>query len=265
MLFVRFSLVVLCILLALPARNAWAGIAAHGSRIEVYSDNDHFHFQPEYALRHGDTGFGVTMQYPKDVLIRVFDERHDRFQGFGPNGDQALSVDESVHQNVTAVLGKAKRLNVGGYEERMLCYTSTRPGDDTVALFTLTHCPDDCTRVMEIQVRAKKREVRVLDKCAATPGVHVDIATQSGLRVGLTRAQVQAILGPPQAQRGDKWLYAASVSVKFSEEEYARRGLPKPPVITPDYPFAENFNKYIVVWFKDDRVSAFRVNMDWVL
>ena len=118
---------------------------------------------------------------------------------------------------------------------------------------------------MEIQVRAHKREVRVLDKCSATPGVHAGIATQSGLALGLTRAQVQAILGPPQATRGDKWLYAASVSVRLSEEEYARRGMPIPPVITADYPFSRSFTKYIVVWFKGDRVSAFRVNMDWVL
>ncbi|MDO9630517.1 MAG: hypothetical protein Q7I92_01275, partial [Humidesulfovibrio sp.] len=205
--------------------------------------------------------------YPSDVLVRVFDERHDRFQGFGPNGDQTLTVDESVHQDVTAVLGKTQRLNLGGYEERMLCYASARPGDDTVVLFTLSHCPDDCSRVMEIQVRAKKREVRVLDKCSATPGVHAGIATQSGLTLGLTRAQVQAILGPPQAQRGDKWLYAASVSVSMSDEEARRRGYPQFSNARTDYPMPieENFEKYIVVWFKDDKVSAFRVNMDWSL
>ncbi len=265
MWYARFSLVALIACLALAPHKAWAGFAAHGSTIEVFSDNHHFHIHSEFALKQGATGFGVTMQYPKDVLIRVFDERHDRFQGFGPIGEAALTVDESVHQDVQAVLGKAKRLNLGGYEERMLCYTSARPGDDTVALFTLSHCPDDCTRVMEIQVRADKREARVLDKCAATKGVHAGIATQSGLKLGLTRAQVQAILGPPQAQRGDKWLYAAAVSVKFSEEEYARRGLPRPPVITPDYPFARGFDKFIVVWFKHDRVSAFRVNLDWGL
>ncbi len=206
------------------------------------------------------------MQYPTDVLIRVFDERHDRFLGFGSNGDQALTVDESVHQDVTATLGKAKRLNLGGYEERMLCYASTRPGDDTVVLFTLSKCPENCTRVMEIQVRAKKREVRVLDKCAATPGVHAGIATQSGLKLGLTRAEVQAILGPPQATRGDTWLYAASVSVAFSKEEATRRGYPQlEHVPGPGYSPEPGFDKFIVVWFKHDRVSAFRVNMDWGL
>jgi hypothetical protein len=223
-----------------------------------------FSFYADHALIGGRQDYSFKALIPTDVLVRVFDERHDRFVGFGPNGEAALTVDESVHQDVTATLGKATRLDLGGYEERMLCYTSARTGDDTVVLFTLFHCPDDCKRVMEIQVRAKKREVRVRDKCAATAGVHAGIGTQSGLRLGLTRTEVQAILGPPQATRGDKWLYAASVSVKFSEEEYARRGLPIPPVITPDYPFATGCDKYIVVWFKADRVSAFRVNMDWV-
>lgn len=265
MWYARFSLAVLCVFLVLPAHNVWAGFAAHGSMVKVFSDNDHFHFQPDYALRHGDTGFGVTMQYPTNVLVRVFDERHDRFQGFGPNDDQALTVDESAHQDVTAVLGKTQRLNVGGYEERMLCYTSARSGDDTVALFTLSHCPDDCKRVMEIQVRAQKREVRVLDKCSATTGVHAGLATQSGLRLGLTRAQVQAILGPPLATRGDKWLYAASVSVAFSKEEATRRGYPQMENENLEYPINPVFDKHIVVWFKGDGVSAFRVNLDWGL
>jgi hypothetical protein len=226
-------------------------------------EHEHISIYPDYALIGGKRSDQYNVFIPGEVLVRIFDERHDRFQGFGPNGEAALTVDESWHQDVTATLGKAKRLDVGGYKERMLCYTSARPGDDTVALFTLPRCPDECKRVAEIQVRAQKRDVRVLDKCASTPGVHAGIATQSGLKLGLTRAQVQTILGPPQATRGDKWLYAASVSVKLSDEEIARRGLPLPQVVTPDYPFPVSFAKCIVVWFKGDRVSAFRVNMDW--
>jgi len=264
--YARYFLAVLCVCIPLSAQNACAGFMAYGSNIVNVRGHDHFHFHPEYAMRNGDTDFGVTMQYPSAVLIRVFDERHDRFQGFGPNSDQALTVDESWHQDVTATLGKARRLDAGGYEERMLCYTSARPGDDTVVLFTLPRCPDECKRVAEIQVRPQKRDVRVLDKCSATPGVHAGIATQSGLKLGLTRAQVQAILGPPQATRGDKWLYAASVSVALSKEEATRRGYPqlenKPG---PGYSPEPSFDKFIVVWFKADQVSAFRVNMDWGL
>jgi len=263
--YARVLLLGICVIVTFGARAAQAGFVAHGSKVVHHRFHDSFSFYADHALVGGRQDYSFKAQYPTNVLVRVFDERHDRFQGFGPNGEAALTVDESVHQDVTEVLGKARRLNVGGYEGRMLCYASARPGDDTVALFTLYHCPDDCKRVMEIQVRAQKRDVRVLDKCSATPGVHAGIATQSGLALGLTRAQVQAILGPPQAQQGDKWLYAASVSVKFSEEEFARRGLPRPTVVTLDYPFARDFDKYIVIWFKGDRVNAFRVNLDWGL
>ncbi len=255
----------ICAVVTFEARSAQAWFLAHGSHVVSHRFYDSFSFYADHALVGGRQNYSFKAQYPSDVLIRVFDERHDRFQGFGPNGEAALTVDESWCQDVTEALGKAKRLDVGGYEERMLCYTSARPGDDTVVLFTLPRCPDECRRVMEIQVRAQKREVRVLDKCSATLGVHAGIATQSGLALGLTRAQVQAILGPPLAQRGDKWLYAASVSVKLSDEENVRRGLPVAQVVTPNYPFPVAFEKHIVVWFKGDRVSAFRVNMDWGL
>jgi hypothetical protein len=161
---------------------------------------------------------------------------------------------------------------VGGYEERVLCYASSRPGDDTVALFTLSKCPENCQRVSEIQVRARKREVRVLSKCARVPGVHAGIATESGLHLGMTGAEVEAVLGKPQhvqkGLQGTMWFYAAKVSVAMSREEATRRGFPgvehKPIPGTSVCP-TPGFDKYIVLWLRGDRVSAWRVWLDWGL
>ncbi len=251
---------VLC--LAVLPQSAGAGFTAHGSAVEGSRVDHTVSSYADHALAGGTKHYSFKGQLPEDYLDRVFDERHDRFLGFGPDGNQTLTVDESVHQDVTAVLGRATRLNLGGYEERMLCYVSARPGDDSVVLFTLSKCPGNCVRVNEIQVRAKRREVRVRDKCAETKGMHAGIATQSGLRLGLTRAEVEAILGPPQHVEGGMWFYAALRYVRFSKEEHNRRGY-FPPIITPDYPFSVGFDKYIVLWFKNDRVSALRVNLDW--
>lgn len=232
----------------------------------------YFAFYADYPLVGGERVYDYRTPMSDEMTNRIFDERHDRFVGFGPEGNATLTVDESLHGDVTALLGKTTRLNVGGYEERVLCYASSRPGDDTVALFTLSKCPGNCQRVSEIQVRARKREVRVLPKCARVPGVHAGLATESGLRLGMTGAEVEAVLGKPQhiqkGLQGTMWFYAASVSVAMSPEEASRRGFPgvehKPIPGTSVSP-TPGFDKYIVLWQREGRVSAWRVWLDWGL
>jgi hypothetical protein len=124
--------------------------------------------------------------------------------------------------------------------------------------------------VSEIQVRARKREVRVLSKCAQVPGVHAGLATQSGLKLGMTAAEAEAVLGPPQhiqkGLQGTMWFYAASVSVAVSREEATRRGYPQLARVSgQSYPGNVGFDKYIVLWLREGRVSAWRVWLDWGL
>lgn len=267
----RPSILLACILSALPV-SALAGFLAHGSEIHFIRGHDYFAFHSEYALKGGKQTYGFQANYPDEVFNRIFDERHDRFVGFGPEGNATLTVDESLKADVERTLGTAMRLNMGGYEERVLCYASSRPGDDTVALFTLSKCPENCQRVSEIQVRAKKREVRVLDKCGRVPGVHAGLATESGLRLGMTAAEAEAVLGKPQhiqkGLQGTMWFYAASVGLAMSREEAARRGFPgveHVPVPGTSYSPTPVFQKFIVLWLRGDRVSAWRVWLDWGL
>ena len=262
--------VLLVFLLMASPIQAWAGLLAHGSALEKdASENEYYAFHADQTLKGGDRVYGFLAKFPAPVFDRIFDERHDRFVGFGPDANATLTVDESLRHDVERVLGTTTRLNVGGYEERVLCYASSRPGDDTVALFTLSKCPDNCQRVSEIQVRAKKREVRVLDKCARVPGVHAGIATKSGLRLGMTAAEVEAVLGNPQhiqkGLQGTMWFYAASVGVALSDEEADRRGYPQLSYGRMDFPWHLGFDKFIVLWLREGRVSAWRVWLDWGL
>jgi len=266
----RATLVLLCVLLAVPAPSR-AGVLEHGSEMEEPSWYiEHFAMYADYALIGGTRSYSFTVPHPKEQMLRIFDERHDRFRGFGAEGNGTLTVDESLHADVIAALGKTMRLKLGGYEERVLCYASSRPGDDTVVLFTLSKCPENCSRVSEIQVRARGREVRVLDTCARVPGVHAGIATESDLRLGMTATEVEAVLGAPQYMQkglqGRMWFYAASVSVALSREEATRRGYPQLTRMPgQSYPGNVGFDKFIVLWFREERVSAWRVWLDWGL
>ena len=267
----RILLVVFCALCVCPG-SAWAELWAHGSEYDGRMEHEHISIDSDYALIGGERLYQYNTFIPDEVFERIFDERHDRFVGFGPEGNATLTVDESLRADVERVLGTTTRLNVGGYEERVLCYASSRPGDDTVALFTLSKCPENCQRVSEIQVRTRKREVRVLGKCAKVPGVHAGIATESGLKLGMTGAEVEAVLGKPQhtqkGLQGAMWFYAAGVSVAMSREEATRRGFPgveHKPIPGTSYSPTPGFDKYIVLWLREGRVSAWRVWLDWGL
>lgn len=271
MWYARRILLVACCALFACTGSAWAGLWAHGSETDDRWPYSPSSFYSDYALIGGKRSYCYKSASVSDeVFDRIFDEAHDSFVGFGPEGNATLTVDESLRADVEGVLGKTTRLDVGGYEERVLCYASSRPGDDTVALFTLSKCPENCQRVSEIQVRAKKREVRVLSKCAQVPGVHADIATQSGLHLGMAGAEVEAVLGKPQhvqkGLQGTMWFYAASVSLAMSREEATRRGFPAVehvPVPGTSYSPTPGFDKFIVLWLRDGRVSAWRVWLDW--
>lgn len=267
----RLLLVAFCALCVCPA-SAWAGLWAHGSEYSGRMEHQYINFSADHALVGGKRDYGYRTNIPDEASNRIYDEAHDRFLGFGPGGNATLIVDESLCGDVERTLGKTTRLNVGGYEERVLCYASSRPGDDTVALFTLSKCPENCQRVSEIQVRASKREVRVLSKCAQVPGVHRGIATESGLKLGMTGAEVEAVLGRPQhiqkGLQGTMWFYAASVSVAMSREEATRRGFPgveHTPIPGTRYSPTPGFDKVIVLWLREGRVSAWRVWLDWGL
>lgn len=267
----QILLAVFCVLVASPG-PAWAELWAQGSEYAGRMEHEYINFSADHALIGGNRDYGYRTFIPDEAFDRIYDEAHDRFQGFGPDGNATLTVDESLRGDVERTLGKTTRLNVGGYEERVLCYASSRPGDDTVALFTLSKCPGNCQRVSEIQVRGRKREVRVLSKCAQVPGVHRGIATESGLKLGMRGAAVEAVLGPPQhiqkGLQGTMWFYAASVSVAMSREEAARRGFPgvaNVPVPGTSYSPTPGFDKFIVLWLREGRVSAWRVWLDWGL
>jgi len=122
---------------------------AHGSEIDEIDEHRYFIFSTDHALVGGKREYDYKTSITDEVFDRIFDEAHDRFMGFGPGGNATLIVDESLKADVEGVLSKTMRLNVGGYEERVLCYASSRPGDDTVALFTLSKCPENCQRALE--------------------------------------------------------------------------------------------------------------------
>jgi len=79
------------------------------------------------------------------------------------------------------------------------CYTTSTPSDRTAVLLLYGVDKGDAT----IAVVSNVAFIRQPSLCARTPRVHAALATVSGIRLGMSRAQVRAILGRPTA--ADSW------------------------------------------------------------
>jgi len=77
------------------------------------------------------------------------------------------------------------------------CYTAATPGDRTAVLllYGVYGLVDAIAVVSDVAF------TRQPSLCARTPRVHAGLATLSGIRLGMSRAQVRAILGRPMWRR----------------------------------------------------------------
>gem|GEM_PF-1918334 len=120
------------------------------------------------------------------------------------DGKTALRLEDIERTEVDRLLGPAQVVRWGENREQLQCYVATRPGDATV-LYLLEY-PEI---VFEVTLLSDKRRLLQTPACLPTGTVHKGVRTAGGLRLGLRRAQVRAILGRPQWSGPDTDLYTA--------------------------------------------------------
>jgi len=129
------------------------------------------------------------------------------------------------------------------------CYTAAKHSDRTAVLmlYGLDKCDNTVAVVSDVAF------IRQPSLCARTPRVHAGLATLSGLKLGLTRQQVRAIMGKPTA--ADSWRDGIE-SVKWE---------PLTPVLRRKLGWEDMRTTHrtriqkVVVWYKSDAVIGFEV------
>lgn len=179
---------------------------------------------------------------------------HYTILGVPHSGNFIVTLETVRLADLSTLLGPAKeyRPSIAEYEQTMRCYVSARPGDATAILFR--NGINDLAS--EVTVLADKRRVRHLSQCAPSPSVEAGLATASGLRVGLSRVQVESILGPPHGLRKEKLLYAAEAKLPITSSVRQRLGWLDPQDTTTTMQIFRG----VTIWLdKDGAVSAFQV------
>lgn len=93
--------------------------------------------------------------------------------------------------------------------------------------------------------------------CSASTLINERLGTSSGLRIGITRGQIQAILGKPTTARGDRIAYIRSVRVKSAPAQLKKMRAEYPQMSEADlqsnYAYYDE-NTYIEARFKNSRL-----------
>ena len=81
-----------------------------------------------------------------------------------------------------------------------LCYVSGR--DDTLVVFY-----SEFSRCSRVRLLSQKKRFQKWHFCAASPLVSKDVATASGIRLGMSKQRLKAILGPPDSEADETLNY----------------------------------------------------------
>jgi hypothetical protein len=124
-----------------------------------------------------------------------------------------IRLGTSTIEDLKQSLGQAPVTKANDPENSLMCYASPGP-DRTVLEFENWTDP--------IEFRLFKGSAELVKGCLPTDRVSASISTTSGLRLGLGRDQVVAILGQPKKIQAGRWSYESSMVRPLTTDEKAR-------------------------------------------
>jgi hypothetical protein len=136
------------------------------------------------------------------------------------------------------------------HEPYSMCCKSADPADATV-LTIQTDYFGDWERLTRFEISSSGQS----GNCAASALVSLGIATQSGLRLGMSRPEVEAIMGKPGVVRGDISKYMYIVEKELTSEK--RERVEEFGIVTVDYDVVTTI---IEAEFSDGRLIRLRIS-----
>lgn len=151
---------------------------------------------------------------------------------------------------ITASLGKARVTERGDAStgRAQICYTSKSRPESTYLIFEAGET--DLTFYLFSDGVPWKGS----DRCTRTPLVSRSLATGSGLRLGMTASQVEAILGKPTASFQGRLIYWGTTYRKTSQDVLHKLRKQNPKMSSAE--FQKDFSQYDLTIYIEARFSA---------
>lgn len=197
-------------------------LAGAGSALpyEIDLDNGQYFWNPY----RGKPPVPLPLDKGKAAFDRAMDPGHAVLTGLGPAKDQTLTLDETTQEQFFALLGRVERIPDKHPDYPAFGYVSSLPGDSTVLLLIVEGWPASGQRVYEAELRSDGAGYEFAKSLHPSAAVNKDIATRSGLRLGMTKKEVKALLGWPLHEDKNGLWYGASFKHTFPLAEVLARG-----------------------------------------
>jgi hypothetical protein len=146
-----------------------------------------------------------------ELLEKRFDTNNFKILG--------LSLEKLDFDQVAAKLGKATVVQRGdaSYSRSQACYVSGLGSDGIHVIFEAGEGGSSTVYIFR-----GGPDWRGSDLCVTSNRVSADLTTGTGLRLGLSRPEVETILGKPDFAVGDRVAYCREFQKKATEEEFAK-------------------------------------------
>jgi len=197
----------------------------------------------------------------ESIMERLLKPGHLVLTGLGERGEGVLRVGDDTKAVLFRAFGLARPLPLGLRCVREFGYVSTRPGDSTLVVVGMgSICLDNPDYVVSVSVyfspAVLPKDYRPhLKRFVPSVGAHAGLATQSGLRLGLTRKEVEGILGAPIWKEKDAYFYGVIADMELPAELLVTRWKwPKETQAKPG-----GVQHFMDIRFVDGRVSAYHV------
>ena len=116
-----------------------------------------------------------------------------------------LQLDKTTIEEAQQYLGASPRVHLGGHASPFVCYRSTSPADDTVLTFSFEDYGKH-PRLNGYQIIDGTERFKAQTHCGRSTLVSRALASQGGVKLGLTREQVQRIWDVPVTFKGNHLL-----------------------------------------------------------
>ena len=128
----------------------------------------------------------------------------------------SLVIGESASRDIYSKMGPGIPIRDNSNPSAIqLCYVSGR--DDTLVIFY-----SEFSRCSRIRLLSQKKRFQKWHFCSASPLVSEDVATASGIRLGMSKQGLIAILGPPGSEADEILSYSYEWQQKMNSSEIAK-------------------------------------------
>lgn len=168
-----------------------------------------------------------------------------------------FTIGQHTLEDIQKVLGKAKFLTRREQAPKRICYVSGEKQNDTIVIFEAGPI-GGWEMLTAITIASGKVSFKERSSCTVASQVSTNVSTEGGLKLGLDRAGLEAILGNPSRAHGSTLHYEFRAREKMTEKQIQKLAKLWPKV--GDDPYMDVSSDVEAIFSSDSRLESVTIS-----